>query len=597
MVGPKTSCTLIDAVITRLGQSDSLSRHTASLLQHPVAWERGDISWHHPIAGSLSSFWRPWQSASIRSATRSQCDLEKLAADFRQSSDRYKHTLSSLHTQVMALSACNYDSLQKMILMVASAAYPSTESASSPESGPPDFARKWQLWAQLKGVPGVSMHAILKRWRIWTQLMIISRQCRQASKHRRRQKLERIFEDARHAAKQHDIRSLYRSIRRLAPKKPKQRFKLKNNEGGHMTIKEEADHLLQHYKSIFADLPWAPVDKSMSHPVIASADIQDALASLPAWKSAPSHCLPNLLWKVFAPAVAERLRGVYVSAIQEQAIPSCWQDSWLFLLPKPGKRGHHARDLRPISLQDPAGKAILKRVTIEARSHCLHDLCALPLFAYLPMRGTAEAVHRVLSHCCQMEARCKSNTFSIHRLKSGEKTTELMGGVQLAIDITSAFDRVERSRLWRAMSDSGIPENLAAIIEHWHDQAHYHVDHSGLQRSVLTTRGVRQGCVCAPLLWVLYTRGWIHDLASLTGWCWLLSGLTIYADDVHCAWEITSERDFLEAVCGIRNVLQSLERIGLDVNRTKTVVLIRLVGKLSKKIRRQYIFKRKDTTS
>ena len=87
-----------------------------------------------------------------------------------------------------------------------------------------------------------------------------------------------------------------------------------------MTIKEEADHLLQYYTSLFADLPWSPADKYMSHSVITSADIQDALSSLPAWKSAPSHCLPNLLWKVFAPAIAESLFAVYESAVTKQAI-------------------------------------------------------------------------------------------------------------------------------------------------------------------------------------------------------------------------------------------------------------------------------------
>ena len=171
------------------------------------------------------------------------------------------------------------------------------------------------------------------------------------------------------------------------------------------------------------------------------------------------------------------------------------------------------------------------------------------------------------------------NTYSIHRLKQGHQTTALTGGIQLAIDISAAFDRVERPRLWQALVHSQVPPDLAAILQHWHTQAFYHLEHAGLKRSFQSTRGVRQGCVAAPLLWVLYSRGWIHELAAKVGWEWLLKGLTIYADDVHAAWQIHSEDDFLKAIVSIRVILQSLSDIGLCVNKNKTAVILRMVGK------------------
>ena len=359
--------------------------------------------------------------------------------------------------------------------------------------------------------------------------------------------------------------------------------------GRHLTLKAELDHLHDHFQQVFADLPpeeHAPCPQTMR---LSEQEISEALAGLPTWKAAPLHCQPNLVWKVFAPAIAPALYQIMQGCIQNQMIPRAWQDSWLILLPKPGKLGMSAKDLRPISLQDPGGKALLKQLTLQARTYCLSYLCALPLYGYLPFRGTADALQRVFSHCFEAESLCKANTYSIHRLRQGHQTTELAGGLQLAIDISAAFDRVERERLWLAMEQSEIPPDLAAIIKQWHLHAHYHIEHAGLHRSFRSTRGVRQGCVCAPLLWVLYTKGWLHKLAAVVGWEWLLKGLTVYADDVHGAWLIHSEKDFLSALVCIRVILQSLADIGLCVNKLKTVLLLRLVGRKAKRLRSKYL--------
>ena len=69
-----------------------------------------------------------------------------------------------------------------------------------------------------------------------------------------------------------------------------------------------------------------------------------------------------------------------------------WKDGTWFLLP-------NAANLRALALQDPIGTTILRVITTVARNSILSDLCAQPQFAYLPNRGTFEAISRATAHC------------------------------------------------------------------------------------------------------------------------------------------------------------------------------------------------------
>ena len=593
-MGPFQRCSLIDAVFMRRAHCDAVARTTCSHPACPLGRERGDPSWHSPIRGSFSTFWRPWE-CSRSPKPGAVFNLDQLSADYRQHSQRIQKAQAELG-QRLCQTSHTPTSLNDCVSEVVNKYYPNSlpKDRTDQAISNPLYATKWRLWKALRRPCGISLQAFILRWHMIARFYSLSRACKIEARRRKARRIDGIFQEARIAAESHDIRMLYRAIRKLAPKKPKERIKLKAADGGHLTMKAELEHLLDHFTHVFADIPDDVCTASMHQTYLSIADVQDALASLPAWKAAPISSLPNIIWKAFASAIAPALHRLLQNSVHSQSIPRAWQDSWLILLPKPGKLGHHAKDLRPISLQDPGGKAILKQVTLRARSYCISNLCALPLYGYLPLRGTADALQRVFMHCFSVEEACRMNTYSIHRLKQGHQTTELTGGIQLAIDISSAFDRVERQRLWQALDHSEVPQDLAAILQHWHSQAFYHLEHAGLKRCFQSTRGVRQGCVAAPLLWVLYSRGWIHDLAAKVGWEWLLKGLTIYADDVHAAWKISSEDDFLKAIVCIRVILQSLSDIGLSVNKNKTVVILRMVGKLSRKLRKAYVVKEKD---
>ena len=73
------------------------------------------------------------------------------------------------------------------------------------------------------------------------------------------------------------------------------------------------------------------------------------------------------------------------------------------------------------------------------------------------------------------------------------------------IDLSKAFDTVERSMLWEVLRRSGCPEKFVSLIRQIHDGMEARVKVSDLESEPFgVSRGVKQGCTLAPVLFNLY---------------------------------------------------------------------------------------------
>ena len=73
------------------------------------------------------------------------------------------------------------------------------------------------------------------------------------------------------------------------------------------------------------------------------------------------------------------------------------------------------------------------------------------------------------------------------------------------IDLTEAFDTVNRSALWCVLRKRGIPPKITNIIISLHEGMLGTVKINGERtESFEMTTGVKQGCVIAPILFILY---------------------------------------------------------------------------------------------
>ena len=131
----------------------------------------------------------------------------------------------------------------------------------------------------------------------------------------------------------------------------------------------------------------------------------------------------------------------------------------------------------------------------------------------------------------------------------GTQNDLCVGGAILSLDLKQAFDRVNRQALVQALRRLQAPEELIAAVIALHDTSAYHIHDAFNETKVITTRGIRQGCKLAPLLWVAISTAILHELGPA------LSGphkqATTFADDTLCQWIINRDRTRCPRLCQI----------------------------------------------
>ena len=87
------------------------------------------------------------------------------------------------------------------------------------------------------------------------------------------------------------------------------------------------------------------------------------------------------------------------------------------------------------------------------------------------------------------------------------------------------------------------------------------------QMEIPASQGVKQGCVLAPTLWVLYTCFVFARLDQAIHAGWTADHVTAFADDLNFRWDFQNARDCERFLADIDKLLQVLADAGLRVIR------------------------------
>ncbi|BHF74499.1 hypothetical protein SprV_0501758500 [Sparganum proliferum] len=80
------------------------------------------------------------------------------------------------------------------------------------------------------------------------------------------------------------------------------------------------------------------------------------------------------------------------------------------------------------------------------------------------------------------------------------------------VNLTKAFDTVNREGLWKIMRKFGCPERFIEIVRQLHDGMMARVtDNGAISEAFAVTNGVKQGCVLAPTLFSLMFSAMLMD--------------------------------------------------------------------------------------
>ena len=269
------------------------------------------------------------------------------------------------------------------------------------------------------------------------------------AKNTRKSKQSQIMLQALQAANAKDHFRLYEAIRALAPKQTYKPVTIRSQTGALLAPAQAADHLVEWYTQLYQDEHTDLGCNSFSWP-FSQEDLAHGLADLVGGKALAPQYAPATAWKMSSTVIADFLQPHLERWSQDAAFPPAWSGGTLTFLPKPGKSGAHASELRPIALLEPSGKVTMGILAKAIIHQAWRRLSALPQFAYLPGRGCSSAIHRLTQHCNQVRHFANVYKYPLHRQDADGPRPPLSGGITVSVDLSKAFDMVDRRKLFQS---------------------------------------------------------------------------------------------------------------------------------------------------
>eukprot|EP00435_Cladocopium_sp_Y103_P034851 s848_g9.t1 len=318
------------------------------------------------------------------------------------------------------------------------------------------------------------------------------------------------------------------------------------------------------------------------------AELASALQKAPIVKAVAAPFPPNLMWRINA----EQIAAIIYADLQRwwtqwpPHVPAVWQRGWLVFIGKPNKPPNAPENVRALAMQEPAGKAILQILTAKLQAATFDTLCRFP---QMQSRDTQDALIRVVHRCNQVKSLLKTQATNLRNDRQRTSKLQCYGGIQMFVDLEKAFDMAPRAAVIKAMQRLQVPPSLISFFAAWHSDTSYVITHHQLEDIQTTTRGVRQGCVAAPQLWLCLMYQLMIDYSSLVPLPWLLDHLTIFADDVHLCQLIRDATDLQMAIDRFGLFIQCAHDLGSKINFQKTEILLRLAGHFHSHVQSKHI--------
>ena len=253
-----------------------------------------------------------------------------------------------------------------------------------------------------------------------------------------------------------------------------------------------------------------------------------------------------------APCAAWKLAAPHLHAYVQQAWPPgavCVSlyltEAWLHFMSKPHRTLRTPGHLRPLALQTGGGKALSRLLKNQLVPHAERVALHVPQFAYLRNRDTHSAIARALTHIDKVRSITHGGQhLCIHARKAGVQQQRCAGGATLSLDLSRAFDSVGHDVLWEALMWAEVPCDLATLLMSWY-RSEYALGQrgdGGYTRRISITKGVKQGCVIAPTIWVIMARFVHHRLNERLSADWSERHATCFADDFLFQWVLESQK-------------------------------------------------------
>ena len=171
---------------------------------------------------------------------------------------------------------------------------------------------------------------------------------------------------------------------------------------------------------------------------------------------------------------------------EDESVHQDWRDAIMIVLYKSKGKRDICGNYRGIALLCVVGKVLSRIMLTRTTNYIANGVLQESQCGFRKARGTADMIFSAR----QLQEKCREQRVGLY---------------QVFIDLTKAFDTVNRSALWKILSKLGCPDKFTNILKSFHDDMKVWVALSGdLSDPISVENGVKQGDIPAPTLFAIY---------------------------------------------------------------------------------------------
>ena len=227
-------------------------------------------------------------------------------------------------------------------------------------------------------------------------------------------------------------------------------------------------------------------------------EVRTAIKQMNCGKTPGKDGIPAEVYKTLGTSAFRAFHDVLSTIWEKEDMPADLRDATIVALYKNKGAKTDCGNYRGISLLSIAGKILarilLNRLIVSVSEHNLPEAQC----GFRPGRSTVDMVFAVR----QVQEKCIEQQIDLYAV---------------FIDLTKAFDTVNREALWTILLKLGCPRKFTTLVQLFHDNMTGQVLSNGdYTDSFNITNGVKQGCVLAPVLFNLFfTQVLLHAVKDL----------------------------------------------------------------------------------
>ena len=306
------------------------------------------------------------------------------------------------------------------------------------------------------------------------------------------------------AADRRDFKTFYQGLKAVHGPVHKASQSIKSKDGVLLTEPSKIlDRWAEHFKevlnqdsdfdmSVLHELPQYNVEPELDAPP-SLEEVQKATQQLSSGKAPGDDGISPEIYKSGGVATANRLLEIVTQIWQEGEAVQDFRDATVIHLYKNKGERSVCDNHRGISLLSIAGK-ILMRVILNRLSKHVAKIGLIPesQCGFVQGKSTADSSFSLQ----QLQEKCRLQHQDLYLL---------------FIDLTKAFDTVNREGLWRILEKAGCPKHFVGIIRSFHDNMKVRVrEGSETSPPFDVSSGTKQGCIIAPTLFSIFFSMMLH---------------------------------------------------------------------------------------